>query len=377
MCIANLTFHINTTRYKDMAAVRTRTTLSSGTYLDERIRSNKMTRRRARVGDIVTIDLELTPENDFVPNGFLFDTNGEVTFVVGWGNYLPGLHDLVTGMREGEQVNNVSIDAGWGDRNPELVIDVPKENFQKLSSADAIKVGSILDLKGGIRVTVTKITEDSIVVDANHPLAGSSYSCTMTVKEIHSLPQTKMTFDSKAGRSSSERLSESRYEVATWALGCFWSGELAFMRTPGVVGTKVGYTQGNTIDPTYEDVSQGTTKHREAIMVVYDPTVVSYRDLVGVYLERLAATTSQYYKTDPFAEEHNESDQYRNGIYYHNAEQRDIAQEMVILPNNNFYQVELKKAASFYDAEEYHQKYLLKGGQSARKGSKETIRCFG
>ena len=96
-----------------------------------------------------------------------------------------------------------------------------------------------------------------------------------------------------------------------------------------------------------------------------------------VYMERLAATTSQYYKTDPFAEEHNDSDQYRNGIYYHDEGQRKVAQELAIEPNNNFYQVELKRAATFFGAEEYHQQYLLKGGQSARKGAKETIRCFG
>ena len=352
-------------------------------------------RRRARVGDIVTIDLDLTPENDFVPpNGFLFDTQGEITFVVGWGNYLPGLHTLIVGMGIDESLENVSIDAGWGDHNPDLVIDVPRENFNKLSTADSIKVGSVLDLKGGIRVTVTKVSNDSIVVDANHPLAGSSYSCNLKVKDIQSLPTTATAVSKTSVTVLEEEDRESlptepiegsdKYEVATFALGCFWSGELAFMRTVGVVGTKVGYTQGITSNPTYEDVCQGTTKHREAIMVIYDPNVTSYKQLLSVYVERLAATMSQYYKTDPFAHDDDDdengsgTEQYKNGIYYHNETQRVIAKEVVIDSNtNNFYQVELKQSSTFYDAEEYHQQYLLKGGQSARKGAKEIIRCYG
>ena len=99
------------------------------------------------------------------------------------------------------------------------------------------------------------------------------------------------------------------------------------MRVPGVVGTRVGYTQGKKVDPTYEDVSSGTTQHREAIMVVYDPSIVSYKRLTEVYMERLAATTSQY-KIDPFQEEHY-SEQYQHGIYYHNERQREIAEGVI------------------------------------------------
>jgi peptide-methionine (S)-S-oxide reductase len=350
-------------------------------------------RRRARVGDIVTVDLELTPDNGFVPER-LFDTHGpSVSFVLGWGNYLPGLHDLVTGMQVGDQVNGVSIDAGWGDRNPDLVIEVPRENLKKLLTNGSIQgVGSVLNLKGGITVTVTGMTEDCIIVDANHPLAGSSYSCSLTVLEIESLPEgCDKKYESSLQEDEQESLSSStpqpssllsRYEVATWALGCFWGGELAFMRTPGVVGTKVGYTQGITVDPTYEVVCAGRTQHREAIMVVYDPTIVTYQQLSTVFLERLASTTSQYKMMSNMFEEEdddeaaNDSFQYKNGLYYHNKEQRTIAQK-VIAANSKLYSIELKEAAKFYEAEEYHQQYLLKGGQSARKGAKETIRCFG
>jgi peptide-methionine (S)-S-oxide reductase len=327
-------------------------------------------RRRAQVGDIVTIDLDLTPENGFVPER-LFDTSGRLTFVLGWGNYLPGLHALIIGMSIGEEAQEVSVDGGWGHRSAELVIKVPKTNLKKVKSMDSIQVGSVLNLERGIQVVVIEVTEDSIVVDANHPMAGSSYACSLKLVNIESLPVSKLAY---TGKESEDQETPSLYEVATFAMGCFWGGELAFSRTPGVVGTKVGYTHGLTKNPTYEDVCLGDTQHREAIMVIYDPEVVPYQHLTRVFLERLAATTSQY-KIELFREEYS-SMQYRHGIYYHNKEQRRIAQE-VIESNHNFYQVELKKVSRFYDADNYHQQYLLKGGQSARKGAKETIKCFG
>jgi peptide-methionine (S)-S-oxide reductase len=326
---------------------------------------------RAQVGDIVTVELDLTPEDGFVPER-LFDTHGQVSFVLGWGNYLPGLHEILTGMRIGEAVQNVSIDAGWGERSRDMVIEVPKSNLKKLKSIDSIEVDAILNLQGGIKVTVVKVTENTITVDANHPMAGSSYSCSLKVLNVEAAPISKL--GNRSDECSPEQASSSPYEVATWALGCFWGGELAFMRTPGVVGAKVGYTQGIKLDPTYEEVCLGNTQHREAVMVIYDPRVVSYKELLVVYMERLAATTSQY-KIELFKEEYS-SKQYMHGIYFHNDEQLCSAQE-AIDSNNNFYQVELKKAATFYDAENYHQQYLLKGGQSARKSAKETIRCFG
>lgn len=343
----------------------------------------------AQLGDIVTIDLSLIPENGFVPEP-LFDTSGTVTLVLGKGNYLPGLHTLLTGLKTSDQIEKVSIDAGWGSRNPDLIISVPKSKLQKVQSVDSIKVGSTLNLKGGIQVRVIEVTDDTIVVDANHPFAGSSYECTLTVLKVESFPDEKLLYtpptntttntlqneqeQEHANGETPQHATASSYEVATWAMGCFWGGELAFMRVPGVVGTRVGYTQGIKEDPTYEQVSSGTTQHREAILVVYDPSIVSYRELTAVFMERLAATTSQY-KIELFRDEYS-SKQYQHGIYYHNDEQRKIA-EQVIQERNNFYNVELRQAAQFYDAEEYHQQYLLKGGQSARKNARATIRCFG
>ncbi len=340
---------------------------------------NAMKATKASHGDIVTIDLELRPENGFVPE-HLFDTSGRITFVLGWGNYLPALHQLVEGMAEGESVENISIDAGFGQRHAELLIEAPKKNLKKMQDIDKIVVGATLNLQGGVQVLVVKVTEDSIVVDANHPLAGSSYACTLKVVSIDRMPTHKMTYQEQQQQQQHEQEnddSSSRFEVATFAMGCFWGIELAMMRVPGVVGTRAGYTQGVVEDPSYQEVCQGKTKHREAVMIVYDSDILSYQHLLGVYAERLSATESQY-TTNLFKEEDDDEDslQYKNGIYFHNEEQHQLAKAFID-SNRNRYDVELLKATVFYNAEEEHQQYLYKGGQASRKNARETIRCFG
>jgi peptide-methionine (S)-S-oxide reductase len=366
--------------------------------------SDRTPRRRvACAGDIVTIDLTLTPENGLVPEP-LFDRNGILSFVVGRG-YLPALHELVlNNMGVGDQVKNVSVDAGWGERNEDLVMELPKSKLKRfLNPTDGSLpcIGSVLQLQGGIQLTVIKVNEEeeTLVVDANAPLAGASYDCSLTILSIDDAP---LDFSGGGKPQPQQQLTPtyySRYKVSTWALGCFWGGELAFMRVPGVVGTRVGYTQGIVRNPTYEDVCTGKTRHREAIMVVYDADAVSYEQLMKVALERLAATNIPNNNKnnnhsplllddddgddtmfgDLFAEEEDHkgvNQQYHHGFYFHSDEQREIA-EQELTRNGNLYNVELKEAAAFYDAEEYHQQYLLKGGQSARKGAKETIRCYG
>lgn len=342
-------------------------------------------------GDVVTINLEMIPENGLVPEP-LFDRSGVITFVVGWGNYLPALHELVQGKTVGESCENNSIDAGWGERNPDLVMELPKSKLQRFLQPDGSlpEVGSVLNLSGGIQLVVLEVNQEkeTVVVDANHPLAGASYKCSLTVLDIQSLPQDAQPSVNNNNNHLHHMQSPTVYCTATFALGCFWGGELAFMRVPGVVGTRVGYTQGTVRNPTYQEVCTGKTQHREAILVVYDPQLVSYQQLMEVAIERLAATKiPNHNNTDSdgdmfgnlFAEEEDESttnsQQYRHGFYYHTEEQKRLAEEK--LKGSNLYDIEVKKSATFYDAEPYHQQYLLKGGQSARKGAKETIRCYG
>jgi peptide-methionine (S)-S-oxide reductase len=320
-------------------------------------------RKRERVacaGDIVTIRFEMKPEHGYIPDA-LFDTSGTISLVLGWGNFLPGFHELIFGMAEGESVENQSIDAGWGERKDDLIVTVQKRNMTSLHHPNLIQVGAKLHLKSNLEVEVIAVDDEYITVDANPPLAGTSFSCSVEILNISSNPVHDHSYTSP-------------YKLATFALGCFWGAELAFLRVPGVVGTKVGYTHGITHDhPTYEDVCAGHTKHREAVLVVYDENDVSYKELMAIAIDRLKRTAVM----NPISlyGDDNDSDQYKHGIYYHTEEQRE--QAAALLAHDNRYRIELKAAAILYDAEEYHQKYLFKGGQSARKGAKEAIRCFG
>lgn len=150
--------------------------------------------------------------------------------------------------------------------------------------------------------------------------------------------------------------------------------ELAYQRMPGVISTHVGYTQGHKEYPTYEEVCTGATGHTEAIRIVYDPNVVSYKSLVQLGLDRLGDNIYLLYQVG-----NDRGTQYRHGIYFHNDEQRKVAEELLLDRRSGGREVmtELKMAQTFYMAEKYHQQYLLKGGQSAKKGAAETIRCYG
>jgi len=340
--------------------------------------------RKAALGDIVTIEFELKPENGYVSEN-LFDSAGEISFVLGWGNYLPGLHELLLGgMSVGDTVQNLSIDAGFGSHSPEMVIEVPKSNLKKVQKIEKIVPNSTLNLQGGIQVTVVDVTKDTITVDANHPLAGSSFSCNLRVLDILPYPVDKLVYkDHCENEQSSSSLPPSPFEVATFAMGCFWGVELAFMRTPGVVGTRAGYTQGTVDNPSYEEIKEGHTGYREAVMVIYDSRVVSYQDVLAIYNERLAVTAPEYFKLDIFAEDDDDSEsspdsQYRHGIYFHNEDQRKMAHAYISsVKDSRYCEIELKPATLFYSADVKHQQYLYKGGQAARKGCRETIRCYG
>jgi len=351
-------------------------------------------RRRARPGDVVTVDWHLVPENGFVPDS-LFDSKGKITFVVGGGNYLPGLHSLVEGMRIEESVSGVSVDAGWGERREDLVVRVHKHKLKSSllddgcrCNVDKLSIGQTLRLKGGIDVLVMDIRRDSsvVVLDGNPPLAGSSYACNLTVLDVQPFPNHKLEYhdDKDAGVCKEEATGDSSccgLEVATFALGCFWGAELAFQRLPGVVDTMVGYSQGVTESPTYDQVLTGQTKHRETTRVVYKSEQVSYEQLCHTAMERLKDTTSPMDLHRFFQEKEEDEDQelqYRHGFYYHTEEQREIAEKVIASKeSNDRYCIEILKAKTFYPAEDYHQQYLYKGGQSTRKGAKEAIRCYG
>src|SRR5512133_2604561 len=149
-------------------------------------------------------------------------------------------------------------------------------------------------------------------------------------------------------------------ERATFAAGCFWGVEEAFAGIPGVTATRVGYTGGHTEQPTYHDVCTGVTGHAEAIEVTFDPTVISYDQLLTVFWQSHDPT--QLNRQGPDL-----GTQYRSAIFYHNEAQKLMAEESrerLECSGRLRHRVvtEIVPCAAFWEAEEYHQKYHQKHG---------------
>lgn len=147
-------------------------------------------------------------------------------------------------------------------------------------------------------------------------------------------------------------------EKATFAAGCFWHVEEAFRRVPGVVSTTVGFEGGKTENPTYKEVCTGKTGHAETVEVAYDPSKVSYDQLLDVFWSIHDPTTVNRQGLDV-------GTQYRSVIFYHNKEQEEAAKgsKEKLERSGRFKKpiaTQIVPAAKFWRAEEYHQQYVEK-----------------
>jgi len=149
---------------------------------------------------------------------------------------------------------------------------------------------------------------------------------------------------------------------------------LAFQRVPGIVKTEVGYTQGYIENPDYETVCTGSSGHVEAVRVSYYPSAISLDELLTIFWDIHNPTTRNKQGGDV-------GTQYRSGVYYDTEDQKNI-----ILASRDCEQkkytsanivTEVLSSRPWYPAEDYHQKYLEKGGQCAAKGDTTPIRCYG
>lgn len=149
-----------------------------------------------------------------------------------------------------------------------------------------------------------------------------------------------------------------RLETATFAGGCFWCMEPPFDKLEGVVSTTSGYTGGHRENPTYQQVSAGASGHAEAIRILYDPGKIPYARLLEVFWKNIDPTT----KDSQFCDH---GSQYRTAIFYHDEEQRRLAEDsknaiMNAKPFKNPIVTEIISAPAFYEAEEYHQDFYKK-----------------
>jgi peptide-methionine (S)-S-oxide reductase len=152
-------------------------------------------------------------------------------------------------------------------------------------------------------------------------------------------------------------------ELATFGAGCFWGVEAAFRRLPGVTDAAVGYSGGDTADPTYKDVCTDETGHAEVVQVTFDPAKISYKQLLDAFWGLHDPT--QVNRQGP-----DFGSQYRTAIFFHTPEQEaDAKASKAALDASKKFKrpiaTEITPAGKFYRAEEYHQRYLEKRGAAS------------
>ncbi len=144
-------------------------------------------------------------------------------------------------------------------------------------------------------------------------------------------------------------------DVATFAGGCFWCMEGPFDKLPGVFSVTVGYAGGHAKNPSYEEVSGGGTGHRESLQIIYDPGRITYAKLLDVFWHNIDPADNEGQFCD-------KGSQYRAAIFYHDENQRRLAEETKAAMEKRFAHVvtDILPASEFYRAEDYHQHYYQK-----------------
>jgi peptide-methionine (S)-S-oxide reductase len=161
----------------------------------------------------------------------------------------------------------------------------------------------------------------------------------------------------------------SNKELATFAGGCFWCMVKPFDELPGIHGIVSGYTGGQVVNPTYEQIKTGETGHREAVQITFDPEVFPYQKLLDLYWPQIDPTDDEGQFID-------RGSQYRTAIFYHTEEQKELAEESrkKLDESGRFKKpivTEILAASDFYRAEEYHQDFYKKN-PDAYKEERET-----
>jgi len=153
-----------------------------------------------------------------------------------------------------------------------------------------------------------------------------------------------------------KKMSEQKTELATFSGGCFWCTEAIFERVRGVQSVVSGYSGGHVINPSYREVTSGRTGHAEAIQVSYDPSEITYVELLEIFFKTHDPTTLNRQGADV-------GTQYRSAVFFHSEEQKKTAEEIIMALNREAIWkdpivTEVTEFSNFYPAENYHQGYF-------------------
>jgi peptide methionine sulfoxide reductase msrA/msrB len=150
-----------------------------------------------------------------------------------------------------------------------------------------------------------------------------------------------------------------KLDTAIFAGGCFWGVEYYMHKSPGVISVKSGYTGGHKDHPTYKEVCSGTTGHIEAVEIIYDPAQTNYEILARLFFEIHDPTQLNHQGPDY-------GEQYQSAVFYRNDEQKQIAEKLISLLKKNGFNVvtQVRKASTFWIAEDYHQEYYEHKGST-------------
>jgi peptide-methionine (S)-S-oxide reductase len=212
-----------------------------------------------------------------------------------------------------------------------------------------------------LQVNCTKFTSLKINISCMKTILGSAIlGLTTLFSCAQNTPTVNLTMDNTM--NTKEHSPNTKTATATFANGCFWCTEAIFEELDGVISATSGYTGGQTENPTYKEVCTGETGHAECLQIEYDPAKISFDELLAVFWETHDPTTLNRQGADV-------GTQYRSGIFYHDAEQKEKAEK---------YKAELDKSGAFnkpivteitpftkfYPAENYHQQYYELNGNS-------------